>query len=100
MGFRGGVKLTPPQRILVFKYPSGDRVKGPTSTLWDPLARYGTQLRNVIEIAMLIFFPKKVNSAAKTRRGVDRIYIFVGEKKIISFSLYLMMKSYASYCYL
>jgi len=27
MGFRGGVKLTPPQRILVFKYPSGDRVK-------------------------------------------------------------------------
>ena len=22
----GGVKLTPPQRILVFKYPSGDRV--------------------------------------------------------------------------
>ena len=23
----GGVKLTPPQRILVFKYPSGDRVK-------------------------------------------------------------------------
>ena len=23
MGFRGGVKLTPPQRILVFKYPSG-----------------------------------------------------------------------------
>ena len=28
MGFRGGgVKLTPPQRILVFKYPSRDRVK-------------------------------------------------------------------------
>ena len=27
MGFRGGgVKLTPPQRILVFKYPSRDRV--------------------------------------------------------------------------
>ena len=27
MGFRGGgVKLIPPQRILVFKYPSGDRV--------------------------------------------------------------------------
>ena len=25
---RGGVKLTPPQRILVFKYPSRDRVKG------------------------------------------------------------------------
>ena len=23
----GGVKLTPPQRILVFKYPSRDRVK-------------------------------------------------------------------------
>ena len=29
MGFRGGVKVTPPQRILVFKYPSGDRVKNP-----------------------------------------------------------------------
>ena len=29
MGFRGGgVKLTPPQRILVFKYLSRDRVKG------------------------------------------------------------------------
>jgi len=28
MGFRGGGgKLTPPQRILVFKYPSRDRVK-------------------------------------------------------------------------
>ena len=27
MGFRGGVKLTPPQHILVFKYPSRDRVK-------------------------------------------------------------------------
>ena len=26
MGFRGGVKLTPPQHILVFKYPSRDRV--------------------------------------------------------------------------
>ena len=27
MGFRGGgAKLTPPQRILVFKYPSRDRV--------------------------------------------------------------------------
>ena len=31
MGFRGGVKLTPPQRILVFKYPSRDRVKGNVS---------------------------------------------------------------------
>ena len=27
MGFRGGVKLTPPQHILVFKYPSRDMVK-------------------------------------------------------------------------
>ena len=27
MGFRGGIKLTPPQHILVFKYPSRDRVK-------------------------------------------------------------------------
>ena len=27
MGFKGGVKLTPPQHILVFKYPSRDRVK-------------------------------------------------------------------------
>ena len=29
MGFReGGVTLTPPQHILVFKYPSRDRVNG------------------------------------------------------------------------
>ena len=27
MGFSGGVKLTPPQHILVFKYTSRDRVK-------------------------------------------------------------------------
>ena len=27
MGFRGGGQIDPPQRILVFKYPSGDRVK-------------------------------------------------------------------------
>ena len=26
MGFRGGGQIDPPQRILVFKYPSGDRV--------------------------------------------------------------------------
>ena len=35
IGFRGGgVKLTPPQRILVFKYPSRDRVKV-THKRWD-----------------------------------------------------------------
>ena len=38
MGFRGGVNLTPPQRILVFKYPSRDRVKtisGPSAAaIW------------------------------------------------------------------
>ena len=32
MGFRGGVKLTPPQHILVFKYLSRDRVKKKKST--------------------------------------------------------------------
>ena len=29
----GGVKLTPPQHILVFKYPSRDRVKSETKVL-------------------------------------------------------------------
>jgi len=33
MGFRGGVKLTPPPHILVFKYPSRDRVKLEKSVL-------------------------------------------------------------------
>ena len=34
MGFRGGVNLTPPpQHILVFKYPSRDRVKEPEHSL-------------------------------------------------------------------
>ena len=27
MGFRGGGQIDPPQRILVLKYPGGDRVK-------------------------------------------------------------------------
>ena len=41
MGFRGGVKLTPPH-ILVFKYPSRDRVKCPL--LCDSLVKIGPNI--------------------------------------------------------
>ena len=57
---------------------------GPTGTTWDPtVALFGYSHVNLPVNC-------QVNFAAKTRRVVDRIYIFVREKK----------KSYLSHFYL
>jgi len=53
MGFRGGgVKLTPPQRILVFKYPSGDRVNNNKSCINQTLKNSTNKQNLIVKITL------------------------------------------------
>ena len=44
MGFRGRGQIDPPQRILVFKYPSRDRVNGVNLFLDDYAEKFNHEM--------------------------------------------------------
>ena len=59
MGFRGGVKLTPPQHILVFKYPSRDRVKrsvfiSDTFLLYSQACGLGLTVKYILKMQIML----------------------------------------------